>query len=336
MVDVTIGDLSRNFVLRRQNTFLKQNLERLTQELSSGRTTDVAGHLSGRLTPLADLEHESIILKSQAVVVTELQSQASVIQTALQSIQDQTTSLADNLAVASVSISAVNVRALAGEAKSTLGSVISSLNTSYAGRALFSGTAVDVSPVADADTIRTGLTAVITGATTAAGILAAADTYFDTPGGGFETDVYLGAMENMSSISLGSGDSVALDMRADDPVFKTNLKTVALASLLEDLSGTLAPTEQRQLAENLAELAFSNQSQITGLRAELGYAEQRIDAAATRTATETQAVDLGRDALLNVDPFQTATDLEALQNQLETLYTITSRSFRLSLVNFLS
>ncbi len=336
MVDFTLGDLSRNFVLRRQNTFLKQNLERLTQELSSGRTTDVAAHLSGRLAPLSDLEHESKILKSQSVVVAELQSQASVIQTALKNIQDQTSNLADDLAVASVSISAANVDALSSEAKATLESVISSLNTRYSGRSLFSGTTVDISPIENIDGILSGLAAAIAGETTAADVLAAADNYFDASGGGFEADIYLGATENLSPVSLGSGDSVVLDVRADDPVFRTTLKAVALSAMLGDLSGSLDIAEQRRLAENLAELTLSNQSQITGLRAELGYAEQRIDAAATRTATEIQAVDLGRDALLGVDTFQTATDLEATQNQLETLYTITSRSFRLSLVNFLS
>ncbi|WP_338549661.1 flagellin [Roseovarius phycicola] len=336
MVDFTLGDLSRNFVLRRQNTFLKQNLERLTQELSSGQAADVSDHLSARLAPLADLEHESRILNSQKYVVAELQSQTGAMQKSLENIQDKTASLAEDLAVASVSISAVNVAALAGEAKASLGSIVSSLNTSIAGRALFSGTTVDVSPVADPDTLLTGLAAAVSGALSAADVLSAADTYFETLGGGFETDVYLGATENLSPISLGSGDFVALDTRADDPVFRANLKAVALSAMLDDLSGSLSPSEQQKLTKDLAELALSNQSQITGLRATLGYAEQRIEAAVTRTAVETQAVELGRDALLGVDPFQTATDLEAVQNQLETLYTITSRSFRLSLVNFLS
>jgi len=37
-----------------------------------------------------------------------------------------------------------------------------------------------------------------------------------------------------------------------------------------------------------------------------------------------------------IDPFETATELETVQSRLETLYTITSRASRLSLVNFLS
>lgn len=40
MPNLSLGDLSHAFVLRRQNVQLQENLSRLTQELASGETTD--------------------------------------------------------------------------------------------------------------------------------------------------------------------------------------------------------------------------------------------------------------------------------------------------------
>jgi len=75
---------------------------------------------------------------------------------------------------------------------------------------------------------------------------------------------------------------------------------------------------------------------VTRLRADLGAAEARIGQAESRIAAETTALQIARNDLVSVDVFETAGELEQVQFQLETLYTLTARAARLNLVNFLS
>ena len=292
--------------------------------------------MNGQFAFLADIERDITLLQTQAQTVNEVQTQATSIQSALGIVQSQTSDLAEAFALASTTLSPSNRNAVSRESEATLGSIVSALNTTVAGRSLFSGTDVTTLPFSGADEILAGLTAAVAGATTASDILVAADAYFDTPGGGFESDLYMGGTTDLSAVDLGSGETVALDVRADNTVLRTVVKSVAIGALLEDLSTVLDGAQQQQLTESLAERTLTSQDSVTRLRADLGFAEERIAAALTRTATEIQAADIARGTLLDIDPFKVATDLEAVQIQLEMLYTITARSSRLSLVNFIS
>ena len=51
-----IGDLAQSLVMRRQNTLLKGQLNNLTQELASGRKSDVGQSLSGDFALLGEFE----------------------------------------------------------------------------------------------------------------------------------------------------------------------------------------------------------------------------------------------------------------------------------------
>jgi flagellar hook-associated protein 3 FlgL len=72
-----------------------------------------------------------------------------------------------------------------------------------------------------------------------------------------------------------------------------------------------------------------------GLRAVVGDAEAAIERARIRNEAELSAAELARARILEADPFRAATDLQSVQNQLESLYTVTSRLSRLSLTSFL-
>ncbi len=47
-------------------------------------------------------------------------------------------------------------------------------------------------------------------------------------------------------------------------------------------------------------------------------------------------MEIARTELIGADPYDTATEMEAVQGQLETLYTVTARLSRLSLADFLT
>jgi flagellar hook-associated protein 3 FlgL len=87
----------------------------------------------------------------------------------------------------------------------------------------------------------------------------------------------------------------------------------------------------RRAGEVLAEGA-SARAHMAG---RLGTTEGQIAAAATRNSAEVAALEIARNGLVSVDPYEAATRLEAAQSQLEALYTATARLSRLSLVDFL-
>jgi len=332
----SIGDLAQAFTLRRQSSVLKQQMERLTQELSSGVTSDVTRHLSGNFLQLSDVKHKLEVLDSQRVVAERGRIDTGIMQSALQKFQSEAETLSTSGLTIGSSQTTTIVLDFANEARSSLASMISALNTHAGGRTLFSGDDVTAAPIVPVDDVMTALSAAVAGAATGADVTTAMDAFFDTPGGDFETLIYRGGTASRASYPLGEGESVTLDLRADDAALRYVLKQAAIGAVLDDPGTTLSDIDKRALTYRVGENLLSGQDRITKIRADLGFAEGRIDRAATRISAEMSGLNMVQAELLSIDPFETASDLETVQLRLETLYTLTSRMSRLNLVNFLS
>lgn len=332
----TIGDLSQSFGLLRQSAALKQRLDRLTQELSTGRVADLGAHLSGNLLRFSQIEHDLGSLDSHLTAAREAGVDAATMQAAL----DQVQTLSSRLAGTAITVGSVaggaQVDTFAAEARGTLGSILGALNSDVAGRALFSGTLTDRAPLATAETLLNELRLATQGATGPGAVRTALDAYFDTPGGGFETTIYQGGTDDLSPYVLGDGESVALTIRGDDPALRDQLKQVALAALSDDPGLVLTDAERRDLVRGAGVGLLAGQQGLTALRADLGHAEARLEQSASRIAAEITTLQIDRNTLVSVDAFETAGSLQDVQIRIETLYTVTARSARLSLVNFLS
>ncbi len=109
-----------------------------------------------------------------------------------------------------------------------------------------------------------------------------------------------------------------------------------MAALADDAAMPLNTDARIDLAKESGLRLLTSQDELVGIRSSLGFAESRIEQSATRISSETSSLEFARTSLLAIDKFQTATELEQVQIQLETLYTITARASRFSLVNFLS
>jgi len=331
---ISTGDLAQTFSLSRQNNAVRQDLDRLTQELASGLVQDVTDRLGGSFAALAGFEREIALLGTYANTVSEAQTQATVMQAALDTVQTQFGDLVNTLALSFTAAGLNDQQNVTFEARATLNSILSSLNATVAGRALFSGADVATPPLAGEDTVLANVQTAIAGSTTAADVLSAADAYF-APGGGFETDIYSGATTDLAPFDLGAGESVNFALRADDAAIRDVLKITSVSALVTDPGLSLSDGEMQKLLQSLTEMTLNGREGITRLQANLGFAEGRIEAASTRIETETSSMEIARAQLVEADPFEAASELEAVQIRLEMLYTLTARSSRLSLVNFL-
>ena len=174
----------------------------------------------------------------------------------------------------------------------------------------------------------------VAGETTLAGVQAVFDTWFG-PGGDFEMIGYTGDTKDLSAFALGNGESVDLALRGDDASVRVLLKNAAMAALASDTSLGFDQTLQSEIVVAAGEGLAFQQNGLTEIRADLGYAQSRIEESATRIAAERTSFQMARTELLSVDPYETVTRLEDVQFQLEGLYTVTARLSRLSLTDYL-
>ena len=328
------GDLARLFQMNRSSFDVKSEMNRLTQELSSGRKASVAEAVGGDFAPITSIEMTLARNAAFRTASTEAANFAAVMQHAYQTISAFGADSASNLLQASQAAQPELVATAAADTAARLQPVLAALNTEFGGRSVFAGEDVSGPAVADEATLMAGLSAATAGATDVASLMAAVDAWFG-PGGGFEATVYLGSTTPLDPVDIGQEVSADLGFTAFDPELRATLKGIALAGLVADgaLAGDTAA--RAELLQRAGEILIEGESGLTQLQARLGTVEELIEAADTARAAETSALTLTRASLLEVDPYETASRLQQVQVQLETIYAMTARLQSLSLVNYL-
>jgi len=332
---VSLGDLAQSFMLRQHNFQVRQEVSRLTEEMTTGQAADLSRHLSGDFSYLADIERSLGLLKGYRTSVSEAAVFTSAMQTALETIQTSSATLSQTILETSSGGSRGNETLGAQVATQTFSQIISALNTQIVGRSLFSGSATDQPALAPAELILSQLHSAVAGQVSAAAIRATVETWFDDPLGGFETQAYSGSPIGLSPYRLDRLGSIELDLRANSPALKEVLKYSALTALASDTSLALNDSERADLLRHAGAQLQGAQGNLITLRADLGFTEARIEAGRARLSSEKTSLELARNALLAVDPFETATQLQSAQSQLESLYAVTVRISRLSLAEFM-
>jgi len=331
----SLGDLATLFRLQRQTAGIKTEVQNRALELSSGRKSDLAAAVRGDWRSLASVEHRLGLAATERLTIAEARGFAQASQTALATVQGAADSaLAAVLAVPAAPT--LNAAERAGSvARHAFAAAVGALNQDSAGRSVFAGDATDGPALAPAEDMLAQLETAIAGLTTAAEVTAAVEAWFTAPGGGFETSGYLGSDSGLAPFQLGSGNSEEIGTRADDPRLREMLTGLALGALLGSPAFAGPVSEREVLAHTAGERLLEGQGAVTGLQAAIGDSEAAIEAAMARNGTETTALERSRADLVNADPFEAATRLEAARSQLETLFAMTARISRLSLTDYL-
>jgi flagellar hook-associated protein 3 FlgL len=330
-----LGDLAQSFMLRRQNVQVRQEIGRLTEEMTTGRTSAPLTRLSGDYTYLADIERNLGLITGFRTAAVEAAIFTDGMQTVLTRIQETTAGLSRAIFdVTSGELGAV--QGLASKvAADAFEQVVNALNTRVADRSLFAGRATNQAALAEAATMIADLKAAIGNPNTADELRNAVNQWFDMSGGGFELFGYLGASQGLEPHRLGRGNIVDLDLRADTPVLRDVLKQTSLSILATDPAFPLSAQDRADLLRGSAAQLVSGQARLTSLRADLGFAQERIEEGKVRLGSEQTSLEMARNAFLSVDPFETATHLQSAQSRLESLYAVTVRLSRLSLSEFM-
>ena len=332
---IGFGDLAQSNSMRFHMAQTKTDISRLSQELTNWRAADTPRHVSGDLGPLLALDSSLARLDGDGAVTRELSLFAEALQTGLATVSEVALTTSNGLIAASGTATATHVNTAASAAHSALRSTLSTLNARFGDRTLFAGMDTSGQAMASADTMMAAIETAVAaaGASDVASVEAAIDAWFAAPGG-YEGAVYLGG-QPLAGVPVSAGESVALDITANDPAMRITLKGLAMATLVDRGIFPGQTGLQKDLAQRAGEVLLAGETDRAYLAARLGGMQSQIDLAQTRNESEASALGMARVGMVEIDPYETATRLQDAETQLELIYTLTARISRLSLADYL-
>ncbi|MFY0659873.1 MAG: hypothetical protein JXR15_05225 [Shimia sp.] len=334
MAITSIGDMASHMMNTRRTTAVKQDLNRLAYELGSGRKADVAAALKGDYNMLAGVERQLTVLNGYDIATKDAELFLETAQATLGQIHTVTGDLGRDLLSASESGLSASVVSVAKSARNDFDAIVSALNGRVADRSIFGGTATDGAALVDSNTMMAQISAAVAGAVTISDIVTAVDDYFMTPGGGFETGAYVGSTNDLAPMRLNDNQSADFNVRADSAELREAMRDSALAALALDTGLNLTLSEQKQLMETAGERLLTGQDNLTSVRADVGFNQERVENVMAENSLSRSSMLMTQSDLIGADQTEVAGKLQAVQVQLEMVYTITARLSQLTLANY--
>lgn len=332
MTRISVGDASLTSILRRQGAALKDQLQRASTEVVTGRHTDLGASLRGDFSPLLAIDASLSRLSAYRSTTQGAAQQAQAMQAGMATLAALSTDIGLTLLRSADFATPVQVDMIASDARGRLASAIGALNAQAAGRSVFAGVETGRSPLGSAEDMLSALQAAAAGATTAGGVASAVRDWFADPTG--YAAFYQGGA-GLAPVPIAPGEAVEMPVTALDPAIRETLTGLAMAALLD--RGVLAgdPDARAELAQTAGTVLVSSQDARIMLAARIGAAEAQIEAASTRNSAEDSALKILRSDVGSVDPYEAAARLQSVQAQLESLYLVTSRVSRLNLAEYI-
>ncbi len=330
----SIGDLASSMMLSKSNLQAKRTMLRLSQELTTGVTSDVSGTLRNDFSQQMGWERSIHSAQVREKTLSEALTRVQVKQSVLGSITQNASFLANEMSLALTVGTTPGLDAASTHAASALGEALTMLNTQSAGRTLFAGSQTDGRAMATLDTVMTSVRAAVSGAVTVSDITNAVQSWMNDPAG-FDAVAYIGSDESAGTVRLSANRTVVDGARADDPAIKTAIQNLILASLATDDTLALSHDSKAAVLQQSSDGLRAADGQITSLHASLGYLEAEIADGLVQAGAEISTSELLRAETLGIDQYETASKLQEAELQLEKIYMLTARSARMSLLEYL-
>ncbi len=331
----SVSDLTRSLTLQRQGRDMRAALDAAGKALTTGLHPDLRAATDGNLGPILaiDRDLERIDVQQSGLALARTRAAASQEKLGLLAgIADET---GLNMLAAIGRGDPISVERYAAEAWADLDMIRAAVNADFGGRQLFSGAAMDTPPLADTAVVVGDVRALIESAPDSATAIAAIDAYFFDAGGGFESNVYLGSTTDAPAVELAAGARLDFLPRADATPVRYLMRGLAIAAAISDGASTASDEMRNDLLAEAGGGISGSKSNLVGMAAGLGIAQQQIEDAQSFASGERDRLQLARGDLAGVDSYTAATDFAALEQQLQALYTVTVRMSSLNLTNYL-
>ncbi len=328
-------DLLTSIQMKSRQSLLKSQLAVASLELSSGEKGSAAISASGEISQLFGIEQKLETLNADVEILKVAGGKANLVQLGLEKISEGLTSFAEKGFSILPTANAGSIAKVARYAKEALAVSMSALNVKFGRHAVFAGAAVAENAVAPVDALLADISSIVAGASDATSVIAQIDTYFMSSGGGFETNIYRGAPQAAPPSVLMDGQAYETSLRADSDETREALRSLALGFAAGSPSGSLGLIARSRLLEEASIAAVQANKDIVDVRGGIGSTEEAIEQSMAFTRSLKVSTELERSNIRSVEPFEVATRIEALQLQLESVYTLTSRLADLSLTKYL-
>ncbi len=330
-----IGDLASYMLSSRLQSDLRNSAETAAEAATTGLAKNKSRHLGGATMALSLLDRKAVLLEQHQRGIAEASLFAGAMQSTLGRIQDQTSQLVASLSLVSQVQHSSELKTLSETAAGVFVDTVNAVNSEIAGRSLFSGSVTRAQPLPNGQALLDMLRTDVAGAATVADVMTAIDTWFDAPGGTFETAAYQGSDTGFMTLPLSAGDTATFGLRADGETMRDLFKALAKGALAGDSGlGLDQGAQTRLLDQSRIDLLRSDRS-LTEERSSLGLTEAIVEDARVTTDSELARLAIDRLSLIGVDQFEAASEFEAAQQQLEVFYRIAARQSRTSLAEYL-
>ena len=331
----SIGDLASNVMLNQASIRVKRSLMQLSQELTTGVTSDVRSTLRNDLTHQMDWEHRLLANSVQDKTLSEALVKIQAKQSVLGSINDTIVSFANSVETTGIGSAVASTNVLSKNAKTLLEQVVSQLNTRAAGQTLFAGTDTDLVSMASVEDTMTSVKASIGPVATVDDVVQGVKDWMNDPVAGYQAIAYLGSTDDPSPIRLTSNRTISETSKADHEALQAVVENLILATLSSD--ETFAPSEiiQVDLLQTSSNGLRSADASLIELRVSLGFVEAELERQKVKTSAETSTLEQLRANVLGIDEYEVASKLQETELQLEKIYAMTARSARMSLLEYL-
>ncbi len=304
---------------------LRERVSVASEESVTGRHADQTKAMSGDIgrAMMSFKAVEEIKAERSALKLREARLES--LQLGLGMIQDRTRSI-DMQVKAAIGSGDTYAHILAArDARAALADVFSALNIRVGDRFLFSGDAALTQPLGSVEEMITDLRALASAAATAADFGAALDTYFNTPGGGWQQSIFRG------TTTASDEDMVTANEPSIVGIVR-NLAVIVLSSPSEPAS--IANTDPAIALSASDDLATAH-TRLIDLRASRGVIQERLANRLTLLDAEETIMTGAFNSLTARDQYQAASELRQLETSLEASYLLTRRLANLTLLNFL-
>jgi flagellar hook-associated protein 3 FlgL len=330
---------------------LQQRLSIVGQEVATGMKADVSGELRGRTSTLLAFRDAHARTERYLESSATLTMRLDTMQLAMSAIRDSSEPLALETLAAVGREDVVSLRNVQTSAAAALDGVLRQLDVAIAGRYLFGGTVVDGAPMVGGAGPEGVIDAVIGDAAAAAGgqidtgdvpgLLAELDTVFDDshpdPTRRYTTAFYQGSLATEPDLvgQLDEDGRITYGLKANALAFRDIVQGLHMLAAVRYGDAAMTEAAYRDYATAAAERLHRGLGRLVDLAARTGQNQALVAANQERLEVAKDLYNRQIVELERRDPYEAASILTTLEQQLEASYLVTARMNELSLTSYL-
>jgi flagellar hook-associated protein 3 FlgL len=342
----SISDAMRYSILRSQ-----AELTKAQKEVSTGRVADIGlalGARTGESVSFArDLDRLQGMVDTNGLASARLSSTQNALGDVTSTAQSFLATLTNSLSGdASPTLTLTDARA-------TLQSLTTTLNTSYNGEHLFAGINTDVKPINDYTAAGSPNKAAFdagflsffgfTQSDPAAANITSAqmDNFMTTVvepqflGAGWQ-GTWSNATDTGITSRIALNETAETSVSANDQGIRKLMMAATMVADMFDSTSQVGLSARKEALSRALSLVGEGIANVANLSAKTGILENRVKNASERINLQTDLLQKNINQMEGVDPYEASTRVSTLLQQIETSYALTARIQQLSLVKFLT